>query len=100
VSCGAAVGVHHQPQDEPSNDRAVSALYFYDRSQMMYFLKKHGEKDIKVSKIEYYKQGYGFAVSTNSPLSRKINILLLNLSEQNRINRIVQAWLGDENKDM
>jgi polar amino acid transport system substrate-binding protein len=80
-------------------NKDVSAVV-YDRPQMMYFLKKHGEKEMKVSKAEYYKQGYGFAVRTNSPLSRKINILLLNLSEQNRITRIVQAWLGDENKDM
>jgi polar amino acid transport system substrate-binding protein len=57
-------------------NKGVSAVV-YDCPQMMYFLKKHGEKDMKVSKAEYYKQGYRFAVRTNSPLSRKINILLL-----------------------
>lgn len=74
------------------------AAVVYDRPQMMYFLKKIGEEKMHISKAEYYKQGYGFATSINSPLSRKINIRLLELSEQNRINRIVQAWLGDENK--
>ena len=76
------------------------AAVVYDRPQMMYFLKKHGEENMKVSKAEYYKQGYGFAVRENSPLTRKINILLLDLSEENRLTRIVQTWLGDENKDM
>jgi polar amino acid transport system substrate-binding protein len=74
------------------------AAVVYDRPQMMYFLKKNGEEKMHISKAEYYKQGYGFATNINSPLSRKINIRLLELSEQNRINRIVQAWLGDENK--
>lgn len=71
----------------------------YDRPQLMYFLKKNGEDHMSVSKAEYYKQGYGFAVRTNSPLSKRINVLLLDLSEQNRITRIVQSWLGDENKE-
>ena len=77
--------------------KEVSAVV-YDRPQMMYFLKKNGEENMHISKAEYYKQGYGFATHINSPLTRKLNIRLLELSEQNRINRIVQAWLGDENK--
>ncbi|MEO6683965.1 MAG: hypothetical protein ABIN48_14170 [Ginsengibacter sp.] len=51
-----------------------------------------------ISTAEYYKQGFGFATRINSPLSKKINIRLLELSEQNRINRVVRAWLGEENK--
>lgn len=70
----------------------------YDRPQMRFFLKKNGEENMHLSKAEYYKQGYGFVTPLNSPLSSKINIQLLELSEQNRINRIVHAWIGDENE--
>ena len=70
----------------------------YDRPQMRYFLKKKGDDKMHLSKAEYYKQGYGFATQLNSPLSSKINIRLLELSEQNRLNRIIHAWIGDENE--
>lgn len=78
-------------------NKKVSAVV-YDRPQIMYFLKKHGEENMQVSNAEYYKQGYGFAMPINSTLTPKINVLLLDLSEQNRIIRIVRSWLGDENK--
>ncbi len=78
-------------------NKEVTAVV-YDRPQMKYFLKKNGDEKMHLSKAEYYKQGYGFATSLKSTLSPKINIRLLELSEQNRINRIVKAWLGDENE--
>lgn len=78
-------------------NKEVTAVV-YDRPQIMYFLKKSGEDKMHLSKAEYYKQGYGFVTRLNSPISSKINIRLLELSEQNRINRIVHAWIGDENQ--
>ena len=68
----------------------------YDRPQMRYLLKRKGEQEMHLSNAEYYKQGYGFVTPLNSSLSSKINIRLLELSEQNRINRIVRSWIGDE----
>ena len=86
-----------QAYEKLKNKDVVAIVY--DRPQLMYFLKKHSENKMSVSKAEYYKQGYGFAVRTNSSLSKRLNVLLLDLSEQHRITRIVQSWLGDENKE-
>lgn len=78
-------------------DKEVVAIV-YDRPQLLYFLKQHPDIDMQVGKEEYFKQGYGFAFPKNCRLVSKVNINLLNLSEQNRINAITNEWLGDEEK--
>ncbi len=78
-------------------DKEVVAIV-YDRPQLLYFLKQHPGNDIQVGKEEYFKQGYGFAFQKNSTLISRANIILLNLSEQNRIISITNEWLGDEEK--
>lgn len=82
---------------EKLKKKEVTAVV-YDRPQMRYLLKRKGEENMHLSKAEYYKQGYGFVTPLNSSLSPKINIRLLELSEQNRINRIIHSWIGNDNE--
>ena len=78
-------------------DKEVVAIV-YDRPQLLYFLKQHPGNDIQVGTEEYFKQGYGFAFQKNSSLLSRANVILLNLSEQNRITSITNEWLGEEEK--
>lgn len=74
--------------------RKVDAVVF-DRSQLLYFLKEHPDKDVTVSTSEYVRQGYGFAFPLNTKLLHRVNIALLQLQESGRIKRIVDEWLGE-----
>ena len=67
----------------------------YDRPQLLYFLKKHNE-NLYITNAEYYKQGYGFAFPLNTTLIYDINRALLELAEDQEIQRIVDYYL---NKD-
>lgn len=65
----------------------------YDRPQLLYFLKNNKNEDLYISKAEYYKQGYGFAFPLNSELTTDVNKALLELSENQQIERIVHYYI-------
>lgn len=75
----------------------VDAIVF-DRPQLLYFHKTHKDEDITISRNEYIRQGYGFAVPMNSHALHEIDITLLKLQESGRVNRIVNSWLGKDNQ--
>ena len=65
----------------------------YDRPQLLYFLKHNNKEDLYISKAEYYKQGYGFAFPLNSELTFDVNRSLLELAENQEINRIIHYYI-------
>ncbi len=74
----------------------VDAIVF-DRPQLLYFHKTHKDEDVVISRNEYVRQGYGFAVPINSQDLHEIDITLLKLQESGRVNRIINTWLGEHN---
>jgi polar amino acid transport system substrate-binding protein len=78
--------------------QAVDAMVF-DRPQLLYILKERGESSLAVSRSNYARQNYGFAVQLSSPLISEINVRLLELQESGRVDRIVRAWLGEDDED-
>ncbi|WP_120181467.1 transporter substrate-binding domain-containing protein [Pelobium manganitolerans] len=68
----------------------------YDRPQLLYYLKSNQSKKLYIAKAAYYKQGYGFAFPRNTTLAHQTNITLLELSENDEIDRTVRHWIGTE----
>jgi polar amino acid transport system substrate-binding protein len=79
------------------SQETVDAVVF-DRPQLLYFLQHHRDSHLAVSNAEYMRQNYGFAVPLSSTLAHPMNVNLLRLEESGRVDRIVRAWLG-ENQD-
>lgn len=77
-------------------NKTVDAVV-YDRPQLLYYLKKNKDRQVQVSNAEYYKQGYGFAFPLQTKINHPVNVLLLQLSEENKIDRIIQYWLNTGN---
>ncbi|MEZ5403032.1 MAG: transporter substrate-binding domain-containing protein [Bryobacteraceae bacterium] len=71
---------------------AVEAVVF-DRPQLLYFLRRRGG-GMSVSVNEYERQNYGFAMRDGSPLAHPLNVSLLELKEDGRVQRIVADWVG------
>ncbi|MBP7400362.1 MAG: transporter substrate-binding domain-containing protein [Chitinophagales bacterium] len=65
----------------------------YDRPQLLYYLKNNKDEDLYISKAEYYKQGYGFAFPLNSLLISDVNQALLELAENQEIEKIVHYYI-------
>lgn len=79
-------------------DKNVVAIV-YDRPQLQYYLKTHPDDEIQVGVAQYYKQGYGFAFpKLSNKLLPEVNIHLLNLMEENRVQAVVDRWLGKEDE--
>lgn len=77
---------------EKLRNKNVDAVV-YDRPQLLYFLKNNKDEDLYISKAEYYKQGYGFAFSLNSELVLEVNRTLLELAEDQEIERIIYNYI-------
>lgn len=77
--------------------KKVDAIVF-DRPQMLYFLKNNPDKSVSVAPAEYSKLGYGFAFPADSKKVKEVNILLLRLAEDGKLNRITQYWLGEKSQ--
>jgi polar amino acid transport system substrate-binding protein len=75
--------------------RAVDALVF-DRPQLEFFLNQQHDSNVALSDAEYDHQNYGFALQLNSTLVHQMNLNLLQLEESGRMDRIVRAWLGEQ----
>ncbi|MGH9609819.1 MAG: transporter substrate-binding domain-containing protein [Bryobacteraceae bacterium] len=76
-------------------EHKADALVF-DRPQLRYFLQQQHNAGLAVSQAEYMRQNYGFAFPLSSNRVRTVNLDLLQLEESGRVDRIVRAWLGDE----
>lgn len=68
----------------------------YDRPQLLYYLKNHQDKQLYITKAEYYRQGYGFAFQNNAEIVYDVNRLLLELAEQQEVERIVTYYLDKD----
>jgi polar amino acid transport system substrate-binding protein len=77
---------------EKLENKDVDAVVF-DRPQLLYFLKSNKKENLYISKAEYYKQGYGFAFSVNSQLIFDVNISLLELAENQEIEKIIHTYM-------
>jgi polar amino acid transport system substrate-binding protein len=75
--------------------QAVDALVF-DRPQLLYYLNERHDPAVAVSNAEYMRQNYGFATPLSSALVHELNVHLLQLEESGRVDRIVRAWLGED----
>lgn len=67
----------------------------YDRPQLIFYKNKHKADNIHIPNAEYYKQGYGFAFRNDSELINDINLILLELAEEQKIERITAEYLGN-----
>jgi polar amino acid transport system substrate-binding protein len=74
--------------------KSVDAFVF-DRPQLLYFLQQRHDSSVAVSNAEYMRQNYGFALPLSSTLMHEINVILLQLEESGRVDRIVRSWLGE-----
>ncbi len=77
---------------EKLESKKVEAVVF-DRPQLLYFLKENNKDNLYISKAEYYKQGYGFAFSENSSLVYDVNRTLLELAENQEIEKIILTYI-------
>lgn len=77
------------------NNDKIDAVVF-DRPQLRYYINNHPGEDLYIPHAEYNKQGYGFAFPKGSDLVMKVNLRLLNLSENQRIQKVVHRFLGRE----
>jgi len=73
-------------------NKEVDAIV-YDRPELLYYLKNNKNTNLSISKAEYYKQGYGFAFPLHSSLVTDCNRSLLELAENQEIDRIVHYYI-------
>lgn len=73
-------------------NKEVEAVVF-DRPQLLYYLKNYNNEKLYISKAEYYKQGYGFAFPSNSELIFSVNRTLLELTENQETERIINYYI-------
>ncbi|WP_339923950.1 transporter substrate-binding domain-containing protein [uncultured Cyclobacterium sp.] len=69
------------------------AAVVYDRPQLLFYLKNHGDEDLFMAEAEYYKQGYGFAFPLQSNLVYEVNRALLELAEDQDTDEIIDRYL-------
>ena len=95
---GKAVYIENLDQGYKELKTGAVAAIVYDRAQLLYKNKKENEQDITVSVYEYSRQGYGFATRLDGAPLQKLNKALLSLQESGYISRILNTWIGVNNK--
>lgn len=80
---------------EKLKNKSIDGVVF-DRPQLLFYKNKHKAENIHIPNAEYYKQGYGFAFRTDSELINEINLVLLRLSEDQKIEQITSKYLGNK----
>lgn len=80
---------------ERLKDKSVDGVVF-DRPQLLFYKNKHKAENIHIPSAEYYKQGYGFAFRADSKLVNDVNLVLLRLAEDQKIEQIMAEYLGDK----
>jgi polar amino acid transport system substrate-binding protein len=66
----------------------------FDRPMLQYYLRNHPDSELRLSEGEWEPQGYGFVVPIGSPLLHRLNVALLELMEQQRVETLRKEWLG------
>ena len=71
------------------------------RDGLEYYLHQHPQAPYQLANFNFGTQAYGIALPLNSPLTRKLNELLLQLDIQFRLHEIREDWLKsfDDNQD-
>lgn len=72
------------------------AAVVYDRPQLLYYIKQNQNENLHLAKAEYFKQGYGFAFPINSNLVYEVNRALLELSENQVTEKIINQYLDKD----
>lgn len=72
---------------------SVAAVVF-DRPMLRYLLHQNPDYPFNISEASYWTQGYGFASERNSTLRDEIDVAILKLRADNRLDAISEAWLG------
>ena len=80
---------------EKLRNKDVDAVV-YDRPQLLFYLKEHDTDDLYISKAEYYKQGYGFAFNSKSKIVLDVNRALLELTEDQIIEKIIHEYIAKD----
>jgi polar amino acid transport system substrate-binding protein len=80
-----------EAMDKLKAEEVVAVVY--DRPQLLHYLKQNQDEDLYLAKAEYFKQGYGFAFPINSTLVYEFNRALLELSENQETEKIINAYL-------
>lgn len=57
-------------------------------------LTRNPELDLHISTQSYEQSGYGFVTARGSELHDRIDLALLELSEEGRVEEIAERWLG------
>ncbi|WP_296705556.1 transporter substrate-binding domain-containing protein [Algoriphagus sp.] len=65
----------------------------YDRPQLLYYIKQNESENLYLAKAEYFKQGYGFAFPFDTPLLYEFNRALLEFSEDQETQKIIDKYL-------
>lgn len=65
----------------------------YDRPQLLYYIKENQNENLYLAKAEYFKQGYGFGFPLDSPLLYEFNRALLEFTEDQETERIINQYL-------
>lgn len=66
----------------------------YDRPELQYYIWENDSEGFNLSHAEYYKQGYGYAFRLSSKLVFEVNLKLLKLAEEQRVQAIITNYLG------
>ncbi|MEN2281506.1 transporter substrate-binding domain-containing protein [Algoriphagus sp. SE2] len=77
---------------EKLKNKEVEAVV-YDRPQLLYYIKQNQTENLYLAKAEYFKQGYGFAFPFKSSLVYEFNRALLEFSENQETQRIIDRYL-------
>jgi len=77
---------------EKLKNKEVEAVV-YDRPQLLYYIKQNQAENLYLAKAEYFKQGYGFAFPFDTPLLYEFNRLLLEFSENQETQKIIDGYL-------
>jgi polar amino acid transport system substrate-binding protein len=73
---------------------AADAVVF-DRPMLQYYLQRHPETDLELSRGAWTPQGYGFAVNGDH-LVQALDVALLEVQESGQARKITERWLGAE----
>ena len=72
-----------------------------DRDALEFYLHQHPQAPYQLANFNFGTQNYGIALPLNSPLTQKMNELVLQLNIQFRLHEIREDWLKsfDENQE-
>lgn len=66
----------------------------FDSPALKYYLHQNPEVPLQVADFPLATENYGFVVPLNSPLLQKLNVMLLQMQETEKLNAIEKNWLN------